>query len=49
MPVCRANRTSPGLDQLREGLAQKEITRYNGFPILDAGQTNMRADILARP
>ncbi|MGW7555533.1 major capsid protein [Streptomyces rimosus] len=45
--IRAAARRVGGVEQLREDLTQKEITRYNGIPILDAGQTNTGADILA--
>ncbi|MEU7190525.1 major capsid protein [Streptomyces sp. NPDC045369] len=45
--IRAAARRVGGVDQLREDLTQKVITRYNGIPILDAGQTNAGADILA--
>ncbi|MEV0275959.1 major capsid protein [Streptomyces sp. NPDC050610] len=45
--IRSAARRVGGVDQLREDLTKKVVTRYNGIPILDAGQTNTGADILA--
>ncbi|MEE1803907.1 hypothetical protein PUR57_35445 [Streptomyces sp. JV176] len=45
--VKAAARRVGGIEQFREDLTKKEIIRYNGIPILDAGQTNTGVDILA--
>ncbi|MFI0982466.1 major capsid protein [Streptomyces sp. NPDC021093] len=44
--IRAAARRVGGVEQIREDLTRKEVTRYNGIPILDAGQTRTGADIL---
>lgn len=45
--IRAAARRVGGVEQIREDLTRKEITRWNGIPILKAGQTRTGADILA--
>ncbi|MFF3455931.1 major capsid protein [Streptomyces sp. NPDC002730] len=45
--IRAAARRIGGVEQIREDLTRKEITRWNGIPILDAGQTRTGFDILA--
>ncbi|WP_370411622.1 major capsid protein [Streptomyces fradiae] len=45
--IRAAARRVGGVEQIREDLTRKEITRWNGIPILDAGQDRAGADILA--
>ncbi|MEU5217729.1 major capsid protein [Streptomyces sp. NPDC020807] len=45
--IRAAARRVGGVEQIREDLTRKEVTRWNGIPILDAGQDRTGADILA--
>ncbi|MEU0100993.1 major capsid protein [Streptomyces sp. NPDC006267] len=45
--IRAAARRIGGVEQIREDLTRKEVTRWNGIPILDAGQTRTGMDILA--